>query len=107
MMLFSTVEGPISRSGRKKSACAKVLYFTIWNVFFVNVFSGSVINQLNAISSPKDIPAQLAKAVPRQVLSLNVLVWILILLILFLTWVNSFLRNKHIGSLNFLVKKGL
>ncbi|CAL9166175.1 unnamed protein product [Musa hybrid cultivar] len=66
MMLFSTVEGPISRSGRKKSACAKVLYFTIWNVFFVNVFSGSVINQLNAISSPKDIPAQLAKAVPRQ-----------------------------------------
>lgn len=85
MMLFSTVEGPISRSGRKKSACTKVLYFTIWNVFFVNVFSGSVINQLNAISSPKDIPAQLAKAVPRQVLSLNVLVWILILLILFLT----------------------
>ncbi|RZR79025.1 hypothetical protein BHM03_00004590 [Ensete ventricosum] len=66
MMLFSTVEGPISRSGRKKSACTKVLYFTIWNVFFVNVFSGSVINQLNVISSPKDIPAQLARAVPRQ-----------------------------------------
>ncbi|XP_042416926.1 CSC1-like protein RXW8 isoform X1 [Zingiber officinale] len=66
MLLFSSVEGPISRSARKKSACTKVLYFTIWNVFFVNVLSGSVINQLNVISSPKDIPTQLAKAVPRQ-----------------------------------------
>ncbi|GMY07023.1 CSC1-like protein RXW8 isoform X2 [Fagus crenata] len=67
MMLFSAVEGSISRSGRKKSACCKVLYFTIWNVFFVNIFTGSVISQLNVFSSVKDIPAQLAKAVPRQV----------------------------------------
>ncbi|XP_041018892.1 CSC1-like protein RXW8 isoform X4 [Juglans microcarpa x Juglans regia] len=66
MMLFSAVEGSISRSGRKESACCKVLYFTIWNVFFVNVFTGSVISQLNVFSSVKDIPAQLAKAVPRQ-----------------------------------------
>ncbi|XP_072988245.1 CSC1-like protein RXW8 isoform X2 [Typha latifolia] len=66
MMLFSAVEGPISHSGRKKSACYKVLYFTIWNVFFVNVLSGSVISQINVLSSPKDIPSQLAKAVPRQ-----------------------------------------
>ncbi|KAK8969582.1 hypothetical protein KSP40_PGU002391 [Platanthera guangdongensis] len=66
MLLFSSVEGSISHSGRKKSACWKVLYFTIWNVFFVNVFSGSVISQLNVISSPKEIPAQLAKAVPSQ-----------------------------------------
>ncbi|XP_077233942.1 hyperosmolality-gated Ca2+ permeable channel 2.1-like [Tasmannia lanceolata] len=66
MMLFSAVEGSISRSGRKKSACCKVLYFTIWNVFFVNVLSGSVISQFNVISSPKGIPSQLAKAVPRQ-----------------------------------------
>ncbi|KAJ0980363.1 hypothetical protein J5N97_008618 [Dioscorea zingiberensis] len=66
MMLFSTLEGPISHSARKKSAASKVLYFTIWNVFFVNVFSGSVISQLNVISSPKGIPTQLAKAVPRQ-----------------------------------------
>ncbi|XP_050251360.1 CSC1-like protein RXW8 isoform X2 [Quercus robur] len=67
MMLFSAVEGSISRSGRKRSACCKVLYFTIWNVFFVNVFTGSVISQLNVFSSVKDIPTQLAKAVPRQV----------------------------------------
>lgn len=67
MMFFSTLEGPISHSERKKSACCKVLYFTIWNVFFVNVLSGSAISQLNALSSPKDIPMQLAKAVPVQV----------------------------------------
>ncbi|KAG7966478.1 hypothetical protein I3843_08G053800 [Carya illinoinensis] len=66
MMLFSALEGSISRSGRKRSACCKVLYFTIWNVFFVNVFTGSVISQLSFFSSVKDIPAQLAKAVPRQ-----------------------------------------
>ncbi|XP_062214990.1 CSC1-like protein RXW8 [Phragmites australis] len=66
MMLFSTLEGPISHSERKRSACCKVLYFTVWNVFFVNVLSGSAISQLNALSSPKDIPMQLARAVPVQ-----------------------------------------
>lgn len=71
MMLFSAVEGSISRSGRKKSACVKVLYFTIWNVFFVNVFTGSVISQLSVFSSVSDLPAQLAKAVPSQVIYLD------------------------------------
>ncbi|KEH39976.1 putative calcium-dependent channel, 7TM region phosphate [Medicago truncatula] len=66
MMLFSTVEGPISRSGRKKSACWKVLYFTIWNVFFINVLTGSLISQLSVFSSLKELPATLAKAVPAQ-----------------------------------------
>ncbi|CAJ1972770.1 unnamed protein product [Sphenostylis stenocarpa] len=66
MMLFSSVEGSISRSERKKSACCKVIYFTIWNVFFVNVFTGSVISQLSVFSSVTDLPAQLAKAVPAQ-----------------------------------------
>ncbi|BBG95123.1 hypothetical protein 1 [Prunus dulcis] len=66
MMLFSTAEGCISRSGRKKSACFKVLYFTIWNVFFVNIFTGSLIRQLSVFASVKDIPAQLANAVPAQ-----------------------------------------
>ncbi|PIA64642.1 hypothetical protein AQUCO_00100246v1 [Aquilegia coerulea] len=66
MMILSAVEGTISRSCRKKSACCKVLYFTIWNVFFVSVLSGSAIDTINAISSPKDIPTQLATAVPRR-----------------------------------------
>ncbi|KAL5225936.1 hypothetical protein ABZP36_012575 [Zizania latifolia] len=66
MILFSTLEGPTSHSERKRSACCKVLYFTVWNVFFVNVLSGTVISQLNVLSSPKDIPVQLAKAIPGQ-----------------------------------------
>ncbi|KAA3466474.1 CSC1-like protein RXW8 isoform X1 [Gossypium australe] len=66
MMLFSTIEGNVSHSERKKSAGIKVLYFTIWNVFFVNVLSGSIIRQLSVFSSVRDIPTQLAKAVPTQ-----------------------------------------
>jgi calcium permeable stress-gated cation channel len=67
MMLFSTLEGPTSHSERKRSACCKVMYFTVWNVFFVNVLSGTVINQVNVLSKPKDIPIYLARAVPGQV----------------------------------------
>ena len=70
-ILFSAVEGSISRSERKKSACFKVLYFTIWNMFFVNVFTGSVISQLSVFYSVIDLPAQLAKEVPVQVMHLN------------------------------------
>ncbi|XP_057431039.1 CSC1-like protein RXW8 isoform X2 [Lotus japonicus] len=66
MMLFSAVEGPISRSGRKRSACCKVLFFTIWNVFFVNVFAGSVISQLSVFTNITELTAQLAQAVPVQ-----------------------------------------
>ncbi|PPD86166.1 hypothetical protein GOBAR_DD16899 [Gossypium barbadense] len=69
MMLFSTIEGNVSHSERKKSAGIKVLYFTIWNVFFVNVLSGSIIRQLSVFSSFRDIPTQLAKAVPTQATS--------------------------------------
>lgn len=85
MMLFSTMEGPTSRSGRKKSASWKVLYFTIWNVFFVNVLSGSVIRQINVLSIPKDIPTQLAKAVPTQV-SFSISLFVLPLLFILFFW---------------------
>lgn len=66
MMLFSSVEGSISRSGRKRSASCKVLYFTIWNVFFVNIFSGTVLKQLDKLSYLKNIPIILGRAVPSQ-----------------------------------------
>ncbi|GMH03211.1 hypothetical protein Nepgr_005050 [Nepenthes gracilis] len=55
MMFFSTVEGSISRSGRKKATCCKVLYFTIWNVFFVNLVSGTVITKLDGFPSIKEL----------------------------------------------------
>ncbi|GLU15987.1 hypothetical protein SLE2022_324370 [Rubroshorea leprosula] len=67
MMLFSKLEGSTSQSGREYSACIKVVYFTIWNVFFVNVLSGSFISQVSVFTSVRDIPTQLAKAVPAQV----------------------------------------
>ncbi|PRQ27896.1 putative calcium-dependent channel, 7TM region phosphate [Rosa chinensis] len=69
MMLISTLEGSISRSGRKKSACFKILYFTIWNVFVMNVFTGTVMDTvgiINKLDSVKDLPAQLASAIPAQ-----------------------------------------
>ncbi|KAM0911113.1 hypothetical protein ACQ4PT_013706 [Festuca glaucescens] len=66
MMRFSSIEGSISRSGRKTSACTKILFFNIWNVFFVNVLSGSVLNQLNVLTRPKDMPSMLAELVPKQ-----------------------------------------
>ncbi|KAK3029119.1 hypothetical protein RJ639_038824 [Escallonia herrerae] len=66
MMLFSAVEGYLSRSGRKRSACLKVLYFYIWNVFFANILVGSVITRLSTLSSPKDVPSLLAKVLPQK-----------------------------------------
>ncbi|KAK1625819.1 hypothetical protein QYE76_000416 [Lolium multiflorum] len=66
MMLFSTLEGPTSHSERKKSACRKMLYFLIWNVFFVSLASGTVINQLNSSSTTKDIAVRLASVIPGQ-----------------------------------------
>ncbi|CAM8885472.1 unnamed protein product [Rhodiola kirilowii] len=66
MMLFSAVEGSISRIGRKRSASCKVLYFTIWNVFFVNIFSGTIIDQFDSLSYLKNIPVRLGQAVPSQ-----------------------------------------
>jgi hypothetical protein len=71
MMLFSTLEGPTSHSERKKSSCRKVLYFLIWNVFFVSLASGTIINQLNSSSSTKDIAVRLASVIPGQVSSIS------------------------------------
>lgn len=70
MMTLSAVEGPIARSGRKISACSKVLYFLIWNVFFSNILSGSVLERFDTITSLKDIPLQLASGVPSMVITL-------------------------------------
>ncbi|KAG9145416.1 hypothetical protein Leryth_025216 [Lithospermum erythrorhizon] len=66
MLLFSTLEGPISRSGRKRSACVKILLFFAWNVFLGNILSGSVLDRLGRASNAGEIPNQLARAVPEQ-----------------------------------------
>ena len=67
MECLSSIQGYISLSDIKKSACFKVLWFTIWNVFFATVFSGTALLQLSLVFEPKTIPTRLAVAVPAQV----------------------------------------
>lgn len=67
MIMLSSIQGYIARSKIEKSACYKVLWFTIWNVFFVNVLSGSILYQTNVFLELKKIPNVLAVAVPGQV----------------------------------------
>ncbi|KAJ8774640.1 hypothetical protein K2173_017086 [Erythroxylum novogranatense] len=66
MEFLSSIQGYISHSAIEKSACNKVLWFTIWNIFFATVFSGSVLYQISIFLEPKNIPAKLAVAVPAQ-----------------------------------------
>ncbi|KAF7828020.1 CSC1-like protein [Senna tora] len=66
MEFLSSIQGYISHSDIEKSACDKVLWFTIWNVFFATLFSGSVLTSLSIFLEPKSIPQRLAVAVPAQ-----------------------------------------
>ncbi|KAK4393142.1 CSC1-like protein HYP1 [Sesamum angolense] len=56
----------IALSQIEKSACIKVLWFTIWNIFFANVLSGSALYRVDVFLEPKRIPELLAVAVPGQ-----------------------------------------
>lgn len=67
MDFLSTIQGYISLSDIERSATTKVLWFTVWNVFFASVFSGSIISMMSIILDPKIIPGKLAIAVPAQV----------------------------------------
>lgn len=67
MEFLSSIQGYVCHSDIEKSACNKVLWFTIWNIFFATVFSGSVLYQVSIFLDPKNIPAKLASAVPAQV----------------------------------------
>ncbi|ONI30889.1 hypothetical protein PRUPE_1G279800 [Prunus persica] len=66
MEFLSSIQGFISNSDIQKSACSKVLWFTIWNIFFATVFSGSVLYKVSLFLDPKNIPSRLAVAVPAQ-----------------------------------------
>jgi len=67
MIMLSSLQGYISWSQIQKSACSKVLWFTIWNIFFTNVLSGSALYRLTIFLEPKEFPRVLAEAVPAQV----------------------------------------
>ncbi|XP_042498056.1 CSC1-like protein HYP1 isoform X3 [Macadamia integrifolia] len=69
MKILSSMQGYISNSEIEISACKKVLWFTVWNIFFANVLSGSAFYQFSIILEPKIIPQKLAIAVPAQLLN--------------------------------------
>uniref|UniRef100_A0A6N2LRB3 CSC1/OSCA1-like 7TM region domain-containing protein n=2 Tax=Salix viminalis TaxID=40686 RepID=A0A6N2LRB3_SALVM len=66
MEFLSSIQGYISHSEIERSACNKVLWFTIWNIFFATVFSGSVLYRISIFLDPKNIPSKLATVVPAQ-----------------------------------------
>ncbi|XP_020222806.1 CSC1-like protein HYP1 isoform X1 [Cajanus cajan] len=66
MIMLSSMQGYISWSQIQKSACTKVLWFTIWNIFFANVLSGSALYRVRIFLEPKEIPRILGEAVPSQ-----------------------------------------
>lgn len=66
MKFLSSIQGFISYSEIMRSACMKVLVLIVWNIFFANVFSGSIFYQLSFVLEPKNYPARLAVAVPAQ-----------------------------------------
>ncbi|XP_058730567.1 CSC1-like protein At1g69450 [Vicia villosa] len=66
MGFLSSIQGYISNSDIEMSASKKVQWFTVWNVFFATVFSGSVFHQLYIILDLREITGQLAVAVPAQ-----------------------------------------
>ncbi|KAL9246357.1 hypothetical protein vseg_019902 [Gypsophila vaccaria] len=66
MEFLSSIQGHISNSEIQRSACNKFLWFMIWNVFFVNVLSGSVFTQLTELLDLRNIPSHLATSVPGQ-----------------------------------------
>ncbi|KAH6830386.1 hypothetical protein C2S53_007552 [Perilla frutescens var. hirtella] len=66
MIVLSSIQGYIALSQIEKSACIKMLWFTVWNIFFANVLSGSALYRANVFLEPKRIPEVLAVAVPGQ-----------------------------------------
>lgn len=66
MVFLSSIQGYFSHSEIQKSACFKFLLFTIWNIFFANVLSGSILNELALFLDLKNIPAKLAVSVPAE-----------------------------------------
>ncbi|WJX50896.1 hypothetical protein P8452_37142 [Trifolium repens] len=66
MGFLSSIQGYISHSDIEMSASKKVIWFTVWNVFFATVFSGSVFHQLLIILDLRDITGKLAVSVPAQ-----------------------------------------
>nr|XP_043615914.1 CSC1-like protein RXW8 [Erigeron canadensis] len=68
MMMFATLEGAVSRSGRKKSACCKAIIFFFWNIFFYNLFTGTWWDRMSklTVTGLKDMATLLGNLIPGQ-----------------------------------------
>ncbi|XP_057769565.1 CSC1-like protein HYP1 isoform X2 [Salvia miltiorrhiza] len=66
MIMLSSIQGHVALSQIEKSACIKMVWFTVWNIFFANVLSGSALYKFNLLLEPKKVPELLAVAVPGQ-----------------------------------------
>ncbi|CAI9303144.1 unnamed protein product [Lactuca saligna] len=68
MLMFATLEGTVSRSSRKKSACCKCIIFFFWNIFFYNLFTGSWWDRMGklTVTGLKDMATLLGNLIPGQ-----------------------------------------
>lgn len=66
MKMLSSQQGYVSVCEIERSACHKVIWFTVWNVFFANVLSASAFSLLFIFLEIKEIPSKLAVSVPAQ-----------------------------------------
>lgn len=73
MIVLSSMQGHVALSQIEKSACIKMLWFTIWNIFFANVLSGSALYRLGIILEPIKFTELLAVSVPGQVYFISTL----------------------------------
>ncbi|XP_027153211.1 CSC1-like protein HYP1 isoform X1 [Coffea eugenioides] len=106
MVVFSSIQGYVALSEIEKSACIKVLWFSIWNIFFANVLSGSALYRFSVLLEPKEIPNLLAVAVPGQATFFIAYVvtsgWTgtALELVRFMPLISSFMQRKFCGSSN-------
>ncbi|KAG6545847.1 hypothetical protein Mapa_012808 [Marchantia paleacea] len=63
---LSQLEGPSSKSTQERNAAAKFFYFLAGPVFFIQVLSASLLDEVEFLTDPAEIPLRLASDVPRQ-----------------------------------------
>ncbi|KAL4578807.1 hypothetical protein LXL04_014938 [Taraxacum kok-saghyz] len=68
MLMFATLEGTVSRSSRKKSACCKCIIFFFWNIFFYNLFTGTWWDRMGklTVTGLKDMATLVGSLIPGQ-----------------------------------------
>ncbi|KAL2612175.1 hypothetical protein R1flu_023867 [Riccia fluitans] len=63
---LSQFEGPSSKSTQERNAAIKFFYFLAGPVFFIQVLSASLLDEIQFLKDPAQIPYRLAYDIPRQ-----------------------------------------